>query len=162
MPFDTNKTAGDEIESHCLKCKTLTNHMITAMTSNTIAKCQCNTCGAIHRYRPPVPEEKKAPPSTLRRRDGILTKSNQGMTSASKNKTPQKRVSRGALNFDALSKGRHSSAAIPYTMDVTLVVGDLINHPTFGLGVVISTIPPEKAQITFQEQGTKILICKLG
>jgi len=159
MPLETTKTAGDDIESRCLKCKDVTNHTIIAMTADTIAKVQCNSCQARHNYRPPLAEKKKTS-STRRRRDGATVSST--TTKAKKTtKSPSKRASRGAVNFEALIQDKDVTAAIPYTISATLTSGDLINHSIFGLGVVMAIMPPNKAQVTFQEQGSKILVCKL-
>ncbi|MBU0485413.1 MAG: hypothetical protein KKB30_12990 [Proteobacteria bacterium] len=161
MPIEKIKTAGDQIESRCLKCKVVTNHIIVAMTGETIAKVQCNSCGGSHNYRPPVAEKKKTS-SIMRRRDGALTVSNADKTKAERNATPRKKVVRGRVNFEALIKDQNLDSAIPYAMDVTLTEGNLIKHPTFGYGIVMETMAPNKAQISFQEHGAKILMCKLG
>ncbi len=158
MPLETPKTAGDDIDSRCLKCKAVTNHTIIAIADNTIAKVQCNSCGGRHNYRPPVAEAKKSS-SVLRRRDGTVTVSKKG--TSKKAATPSKKVSRGVVNFDTLIKARDTSSAIPYTINSTLATDDLVNHSKFGLGVVTSITLPNKAQITFRDHGTKLLICQL-
>jgi hypothetical protein len=159
MSFET-KTAGDDVDSRCLKCKAVTNHTIIAMTGGKIAKVECNSCRTRHNYRPPVTEKKPAD-STLRRRDGIVTMSNASSAKGSKSKAPRTMISRGAAKFDALAAKKDISAAINYSIDATLSAGDLLNHPIFGLGVVIAIMPPNKAQVNFREHGAKLLACKL-
>ncbi len=154
------KTAGDEVDSRCLKCKAVTNHIIVAMTGDTIAKVQCNSCGGSHNFRAPVAAKKKAA-KTLRRRDGAVTESSSSTAKPKKTKAAAKKVVRGPDKFDALVKGKDTDATIPYSMDVTLAVGDLINHSVFALGLVIATISPNKAQVHFREHGEKVMICKL-
>lgn len=161
MTLETNKTAGDEVDSRCLKCKDVTNHTIIAMTGDTIAKVQCNTCGARHKYRPPVAEKKKSS-SVRRRRDGLVTESSSGIPKAKSKKTTGKKVLRAAINFEALIQDKDVNAAIPYTIDAILTTGNLVNHSIFGLGVVMETKHPNKAQVTFRELGSKLMICKLG
>ncbi len=161
MTLETNKTAGDEIDSRCLKCKDVTNHTIIAMTGDTIAKVECNTCGARHKYRAPVAEKKKTS-SVRRRRDGVMTESNKGTTKAKASKTVGKKVTQAAVKFEALIKDKDVSTAIPYTIDAILAVGDLVNHSIFGLGVVMAIKPPNKAEVTFRELGSKLMICKLA
>lgn len=41
--------------------------------------------------------------------------------------------------------------ARPYAIDMTLHVGDVINHALFGMGVVQSVTRPDKASILFQD-----------
>jgi hypothetical protein len=158
MPIETNKTAGDDVDSRCLKCKAVTNHTIIAVAGETIAKVQCNTCGARHNYRAPVAEKKKSS-ATLRRRGDTGAVTVSGSAKAKTTMAPKKRVSRGAVNFDALIIGKDVSAAIPYRLDAALSVSDLIQHTIFGLGVVMEIILPNKVQVTFQEHGSKLLVC---
>ena len=161
MSIETNKTAGDDVDSRCLKCKAVTNHTIIAKTGATIAKVQCNSCNARHNYRAPKDDKKKSA-STRRRRDGKVTETGPKSTAAKKSKSTSKKVSRGAVNFDALIDGKDISVATPYALDATLAAGDLLNHKIFGLGVVMATILPNKAEVVFREQGTKILVCTLS
>ncbi len=162
MTLETNKTAGDEVDSRCLKCKDVTNHTIIAMTGDTIAKVECNTCRARHKYRAPVAEKKKTS-SVRRRRDGVVTeKSSKATPKVKAKKTLAKKVTQAAVKFEALIKDKDVSAAIPYAIDATLAAGDLVNHSIFGLGVVMATKPPNKAEITFRDLGSKLMICKLG
>ena len=44
-------SAGDNIASHCTKCKLVLDHAIVAMDGETIAKVKCKTCGSKHKYR---------------------------------------------------------------------------------------------------------------
>jgi len=160
MSIETNKTAGDDVDSRCLKCKAVTNHTIIAMSEETIAKVQCNTCGARHNYRAPVATKKKSSATVRRQRDtGKVTESSPRSSKAKVKVSPKKRVSRGAVNFDALIIDKDISTAIPYDLDAHLAVDDLIKHPTFGLGVVMEIIRPNKVQVAFREHGAKLLLC---
>ena len=44
-------SAGENIASHCTKCKLVLDHTIVAMDGETIAKVKCKTCGSAHKYR---------------------------------------------------------------------------------------------------------------
>ena len=44
-------SAGDNIASHCTKCKLMLDHAIVAMDGEVIAKVKCKTCGSVHKYR---------------------------------------------------------------------------------------------------------------
>ena len=160
MTTETNKTAGDDIDSNCLKCKAVTNHTIIAIADDIIAKVECNTCRARHKYRAPKVEKKKAS-STRLKRDGAVIKSG---AKAKKTTTTAaaKKLLRGAVNFDALIDGKDVSAAIPYALDALLTGGDLIEHKVFGLGVVMATMLPNKVEVNFREHGTKLMVCTLG
>ncbi len=50
-----------------------------------------------------------------------------------------------------------SQKKIPYTFSGNFKENDLIDHSTFGLGVVIQLLPGDKIQVVFKD-GEKILI----
>ncbi len=138
-------TAGSEVDSYCLKCKDMTNHMIIAMADGAIAKVQCNACGGRHKYRAAKPSK------------STKTKSTAGSRAVASTTLKEKKA---AAAFEALLKGRETSEGKPYAMTAIFDKNEIINHPTFGLGVVTSIIPANKIEVTFKD-GVKILICVL-
>ena len=143
MAKKTLPAAGEEIDSKCLKCKDVTNHTIIAMDEEKIAKVQCNVCEARHIYRPADP---------------VKTKKKTAKKAPAKPKVTLA-VKRAGEAFDKLLRGRTEDQAIPYAMTSPFIKDDLVNHPTFGLGVVSEIIPPNKIEMTYVE-GTKVLICQ--
>ena len=145
MTTSQGTEAGQEIDSQCLKCKAVTNHTIIAMVEEKIAKVECNVCGAKHKYRPP----KVVKPKTVKRK-------------AAAKKTPKIPLSqiKAEAHFDKIMEGLDPSTAKPYAMTETFKKDDLIDHPTFGMGFITSTIQPNKIEVTFKA-GSKLLICKL-
>ncbi|MFW8601088.1 hypothetical protein ACOHYD_06360 [Desulfobacterota bacterium M19] len=141
---ESDLTAGSEVDSYCLKCKDMTNHMIIAMADGEIAKAQCNVCGGRHKYRAAKPSKSTKAKSTASRAAAGITLKEKKATAA----------------FEALLKGRDSSAGKPYAMTSIFNKNEIINHPVFGLGVVTSIIPANKIEVTFKD-GVKILICVL-
>jgi hypothetical protein len=140
-------TAGSEIDSRCLKCKDLTNHTVIAMADDEIAKVQCNVCGGKHKYRPAKPE--KASPVKKK-----VSKASAAKTAAAL------KEKKAAASFEAMFKERNTAEAKPYAMTATFNNNDIIDHPTFGLGLVTSIIPADKIEVMFKN-GSKILICVL-
>jgi len=51
-----------------------------------------------------------------------------------------------------------TKAAKTYAMDKTYVLDDRVDHQTFGVGVVVSLIPPDKINVFFQD-GLKMMKC---
>ena len=143
MTIEKNLEAGNDIDSRCLKCKDVTNHTIIAMADGEVAKVECNVCKAKHKYRAPKPE--KVP--------GAKKKTTRAPSSAKANKAE-------AL-FESLIEGRDQAKAISYAMTASFKEGDLIDHTTFGLGVVMGTTLPNKMEVQFRP-GSKILICVLA
>jgi len=143
-----NLTAGSEVDSHCLKCKDLTNHTIIALADEKIAKVQCNVCGGKHKYRPAKPAKSSK------------VKTKVSKTSAAKAASAALKEQKAAADFEALFKDRDTAEAKPYGMTATFKKNDMIDHPTFGLGLVTSTIQADKIEVMFKD-GSKLLICVL-
>jgi len=136
-------TAGDEIDSRCLKCKDVTNHIIVAMVKTEVAKVECNVCGARHKYRAPKAEKTPKKKSTKK----------------AKSTRTSKEAKNAALFFE-LTEGLDQNNAITYAMTQTFQEGDLLKHSVFGLGFVTNTIKPNKIEVIF-EQYSKVLISEL-
>lgn len=145
MTIENNLEAGNEVNSRCLKCKDVTNHTIIAMVDGKVVKVQCNVCRGRHNYRPVTPEKKRAAPKKPKART-----SSGGSTKQAK----------AEARFEELLAGREPSAALAYAMTGTFRQGDLINHPTFGLGVATRTILPNKIEVLFRQESI-VLICVL-
>jgi len=60
--------------------------------------------------------------------------------------------------FRQMIEGRDISEAAPYKAKRPLDEGDLIDHPTFGIGVVVSMIEATKANVMFEDR-TRIMAC---
>ncbi len=133
-------SAGDRITSKCTKCKDITNHTIVAMVEDTIAKVECNTCGGVHNYRNAT--AKKSVP----KRRVSATKP------AKTNKTE--------TEWGKLLEGLDPATAAHYSMQMVIESGELIQHPSFGLGRVINVTKPNKMEVYFSS-GIKLLRCTL-
>ncbi len=134
-------SAGDHIASKCTKCKDTTNHTIVAMVGDRVAKVECNTCGGIHNYRNAALQK----PATKRKTSG----------------TKPAKTSKIEVKWEDLLNGTDSSAATPYNMQMPIKSGDLIQHPSFGLGRVISITRPNKMEVYFRS-GVKLLRCTIA
>lgn len=137
MASSNDSTVGKEISSHCGKCKKATDHVITSMvTSQRIGKCQCKVCKAVHNYKDPEdalnPKPRKAWKPTEKKSD--LTPAMQWQQAV-----------------DAAT-----AAPKPYAMEAFFAAGDLIEHTTFGRGIVESDMGGNKIQVLF-ESGAKTL-----
>lgn len=126
---------GKEVLSYCGKCKLPLAHIIVSMKDETkIGKCECKTCSANHNYRDP---------------EGVGKKK-------TKRGTKKEAVPVEKLWQEALSNAQGEPKA--YSMDAKFEEGDLIDHPTFGKGVVEKLIENNKIQTLF-EHGMKLLAC---
>lgn len=127
------KAVGGETPSMCMRCKKPTEHIIVSMVQDRIAKVQCKSCGGQHRYRDP-----EAPLKPPGKRLGKVSPE-EVWGKAMNPVTPQKKI--------------------PYTFSGHFKVSDLIDHTTFGLGVVTHLLAGDKIQVLFKD-GEKILIAR--
>jgi hypothetical protein len=134
--------AGSEVNSHCLKCKSVTNHTVIALADGKIAKVLCNVCGGRHNYRPEKPGDA----------GGVKKKAARASGGGSA------KLAKVEAHFEEMLAGRDPSEALVYSMTGIFKEGDLIDHPIFGLGVVTETVLPDKIEVQFR-QASKLLLC---
>lgn len=138
MVKDTEVAAGKDVLSYCGKCKMPLAHTIISLTKKgTVDKCECNTCGATHKYRDP---DKPVKPR-----------------SATKRAPKKPAASSEELWNQAVADAKGIS--MPYKMAGEFSEGSLIDHPTFGKGVVDEIVDHNKIKVIFEE-GAKVLIHK--
>ena len=125
---------GKEILSYCGKCKMPVAHVILTVNKKGVAdKCECQTCSAKHKYRDP---EKPVKPRATKR-------------------TSKKTISAEALWNEAIAGAKGSAKT--YRMSADFSEGDLMDHSTFGKGVVEGLVGSGKIKVIF-ENGEKILV----
>lgn len=108
--------AGGEVDAFCSRCKLKLAHTILAMVGSRVARVRCNTCQGEHAYR----ATEKSP---VRKRG----------QSTSKPSKPEARVH----DLDELLSGKDVSRAHRYSTADLFGAGEVLDHPTFGVGVVI-------------------------
>lgn len=130
-------TVGKEALSYCSKCKLALSHIIVSMTDpSTIAKVKCNTCGTIHMYRDPSTKAKKVRSKSLI--PGARSKS----------------VSVSELWMEEIGKNQNKPRS--YSIREKFEIGDIIDHKTFGPGVVQDLVDG-KISVLFQHE-IKVLV----
>lgn len=119
---------GGEVDAMCNKCKMVLAHTILAMVGTKIARVKCNTCGSEHAYRGTAAPAAKKPRAK---------------------KSDSDKPAKVILSFAQQIEGKDTSKAKKYAPRETYVPGDLIDHPTFGLGIV-NTVRDEKVDVAFK------------
>jgi hypothetical protein len=145
-------SAGDIIEARCTKCREVLNHRIVAMVEEKVVRVECNTCNGVHNYYPPPSaKEVKAPRSV----------SGSKPRSATVNpRVPKKDpVEAEREEWASLQPSFNVDKALPYDMNGRFQAKNLVQHPSFGLGIVKAVIVPNKIQVLFQD-GIKLLRCQ--
>jgi hypothetical protein len=130
---------GADIESLCSKCGDVW-HVVVAKVGEEVVKVQCKQCGGYHRYKPVG--GKVAP--TPRARSSAASK-------AKPRKVPIARVDMPAVAADLSKPARTYAIADRY------VVGERLEHPTFGAGVVEELPEPGKMTVFFAT-GRRMLV----
>jgi hypothetical protein len=136
---------GGEVDAACTKCKMLLGHTILAMVGSRIARVRCNTCQGEHNFRTSG-EKTRAPRASA---------------------APKRPAARAAAvaaasggTLDSLIKGKDISQPLRYRPDQAFVKDNVIQHSSFGLGVVIS-VRGEKMDVMF-DAGLKTLAHQRG
>ncbi len=135
--------AGDEVDSKCTKCKMVLAHTILAMVGTKIAKVRCNTCNGAHTYRAPPSASEASAARRRAEKKAIVADAEKLRTTAS--------------DFEAIIKGVDASGANPYSATMGLELNQVVEHATFGLGVVTELREGNKAHIAFSDGG-RILV----
>lgn len=128
-------SAGKEVLSYCGKCKLSLAHIIVVMKdAGTIGKVTCKTCGTTHAYKDPATKAKKVKSVTA--------------------KKSKKAVNVNDLWASEIAKSNGSSKK--YTIRDLFEIGDLIDHKSFGPGVVQAFVDG-KIEVLFQHE-IKLLV----
>ena len=128
---------GSDIEGLCRRCGDVW-HVVVAMEGGRVLKVQCKQCGAYHRHRPPRGAASSPPAGARRTRAG----------SAGKKK-------RGPAKPPALVPPNDAPPR-PYRATQRYAVGDRVDHPTFGRGVVQKVPRPGVVEIAFGDDPPRI------
>ncbi len=128
---------GKEILSNCSKCKLILAHIIVTMKSLTSPdKVMCKTCKSTQSFKDPSAKKKKTSVAKV-----IKT----ARSSSGKKSTETV----GEMWTKALNKA--SQEFKDYTIKGSFQMGDVINHPTFGQGIVEKLIDDNKIEVLFQD-----------
>lgn len=124
----THKTGG-EVDAFCNRCKMALAHTIIAMVGEKVARVQCNTCGGQHAYKGTA-APKPAKPRAAAKPRGTA-------------------ASRASVSFDTLLASKDTTKAKRYSPNDTYAVDDVIDHPTFGYGIV-TNVRADKVGVIFK------------
>ncbi len=128
---------GGYIKTYCSRCCLELGHTIVAMMSGSPARVRCDTCRSERNYR--------APKTT---REILTRRESRPKVSASLEDVYDRRIKELA----------HQNAK-PYKLDGVFEVNDLVDHPTFGRGIVTKVIFPDRLELMFRD-ATKVLANK--
>lgn len=133
----TTPDVGKDIASICSKCGDVW-HVVVAKVGQEIVQVLCKECGARHRYRNPNKTAAKSATPRTPRTPRVAA-------------APVARIDMPAVAADL------ARAPKPYAISTLFVVGDRVEHPSFGQGVVEATTEPGKCTVFFAT-GRRVLV----
>ncbi len=136
----------EEVLAYCSQCKMDLKATVIAMKGDQVLRVQCRTCRGERGFKAPkgVNDPKMAPPPKTTTR-GARTASGE---------RPDHSV---AAEWRKEMTARKDRPLNSYNAKVQVNLGDRLLHPTFGEGIVMKQIHPNKAEILF-EMDLKVLI----
>ncbi len=124
-----NNSAGKSIESYCGRCKQNLDHTIMSMEGDKVSKVRCKTCGSLHKFRGVVDVQKVLKART---------------------KTIATEAATAELTWEAsLAEAKGKERA--YDMTAKYRVGDIVNHQSFGKGIVVKLFT-NKCEMLFKDR----------
>jgi hypothetical protein len=140
-------SAGDNIEAHCTRCRSVLNHTIVAMVGERVVRVECNTCRGMHNYSGVKTTVAPAPRTSNRKIAAVSGKAK---------KEPGRAEREEWESLRAAVEGKPVRA---YDMNGKFRANDLVEHDVFGLGIVQLVTGPNKMNVIFQS-GKKLLRCQ--
>ena len=133
---------GKETLAYCTSCKMDLNHVIVALKGDRIAKVQCLTCKKEHAYKAAKgqtePKAKKKSKASAEAQHEAASQSIEA-------------------EWEKLMATHRDLPSKAYNTKGQFALGDKINHPTFGEGIVGKLIYPNKLEVIFRTD-VKVLI----
>lgn len=146
MPRFAEGTTGGDTDAYCGKCRLTLAHVVIATDAGRPVRVQCKTCNAEHAMRAGTPARASATEAKPKR--------------ASKTAKPKQGAAerRAEAAFEAARAGKDLSRATRYTPRQEFSAGEVLDHATFGLGVVEKCLADNKVQVIFQTGGERVLV----
>lgn len=142
---------GGETSAYCTSCRDIRHHVVVAMTGTVPAKVECLSCHKQHKYKAYRPGEKPAKPKAPK------VKAATGPVTRKTGKAAASAAITGAAQLEALLASKSSVTAKAYAPAERFSVGDLLAHPSFGIGAVTSIPSPGKISVLFRD-ATRLLL----
>jgi len=114
-----------KVSTKCTKCKKVLDHdVISQDLAGIIGKVKCMICGTEHKYSP---EKKKTA------------------------RVPKPKKVDPAKDFNLLTEATRGKRPQNYSMSGSFRVGDVIDHNSFGIGIVISALN-KQMEVVFSDR----------
>lgn len=128
------RVGGDTL-SFCTKCRIELAHVVVSMVDGRPSKVQCKTCRGTHRYK---------------------TSGNASPVKRTASASAPKTVIRASELWEQKMAKKAAEDMVNYQVSQSFKAGQVVKHPSFGLGVVEEVRSPTKVLVFFRD-GEKIL-----
>ena len=128
----TAPRTGGEVDAFCNRCKLNLAHTILALVGTKIVRVRCNTCMGEHAYRGPQ-----------------VQSAAQSFRAPRPSRAAAPKAEKAVQSFAARVEAKDPSRARRYSPKDAYQVEDLVDHPTFGLGIV-SAVRGDKVDVAFK------------
>jgi hypothetical protein len=137
MTKDKDRTpVAQNVITLCTKCEMELNHLVVAHNGKgKVERVKCLTCETEHKYHP---DKKKAPRKAAK-------------------KSPVTQKVDFAKTFEELAEKFKDKKPLPYSMSGSFKKDDVIDHKTFGMGIVTNA-SYDKMEVAFYD-GPRFLVC---
>ena len=132
---------GGEVDAWCTTCKDMKWHVVVAVVDGKPAKVECNGCHKQHAF-------KATPPGTPKPR------------AAKKSAAAEPPEPAPIDDLEEKLKAGEAGAK-SYSARDSYEIGDVVRHPSFGLGLVAALPAAGKVELAFRS-GRKLLVHRLG
>ena len=139
---------GNAVEGYCSTCKADTVQTVLVVEGLQIRSVRCEKCGG----EGPLRTSRAKTKAGLRE----VAAKRSVPPPAPKRKSRKERVDPAQI-FRRLLEGKELSLAVTYDFRAGLELGQVIRHPTFGIGVVTTLGEDSKANVTF-EDGVRTIV----
>ena len=136
-----------EILSYCGSCKMDLMAAIVAKDGAKVVKVQCKTCKKEHGYK--AAKGVKEPSAKA------VEKARVKKEAAAK--VLEEQTKHVEAEWRTLMEGAHKAPRVKYNIKKKLAIGEVVEHPKFGDGVVMKLCFPNKAEVIFRTD-VKVLI----
>jgi len=131
------KKVGEEVLAYCTNCKKDLDHVIVTLVKGKVKKVQCKTCEKEYVYKSPKGDKTPAKKKTKAKAKKTIV-------------TPVE-------EWEKAMEQSKDATVKTYALDGSFVEGEKVDHSTFGQGLVLKLISPNKMEVLFEE-GPKFMI----
>ncbi len=130
-PETDDSLIGKGVPAYCKSCKSNEDHMILETKGDKATKVKCYTCEEEHAFKAP----KKI------------------------SDTPKGGAPVTELEWEKIMNVHKDAPLKTYSMKEKFLLGDKLNHASFGEGIVSKNIHPNKIEVIFKEQAKILIHC---